>query len=332
MRGPLPMRKGPEFERIEAFIRAVDAQAPAEVTLPPGDDAVTVLAGEGESIVVSTDVSVEEVHFQRAWLTWEAIGYRATASALSDLAAMAARPLGVLISLALPPELDDRVYEELAAGMGTCLRAAGAGLLGGDLSRSPGPVLINVVAVGAAMHSIGRSTAAAGDEIWLTGRLGGAAAAAAAWRNGLEPDSRARRSFERPVPRTSEALWLSRRASLAAAIDLSDGLIGDAGHIAAASDVCLQIEAECVPLHPVLEEYSDRRAALQLGLAGGEDFELLLAVRPGALDGVAAEFTRVFDTLLTRIGRVMAGRGTVLVGPDGREISIGMTGYDHFAV
>lgn len=331
VRAPLRMRAGAEFERIGIFLRAVDAPPPTEATLPPGDDAVPIRAAAGESIVITTDLSVEDVHFRRAWLTWEAIGYRATASALSDLAAMAARPLGVLISLGLPPELDDRVLEELAGGVGECLHRAGAGLLGGDLSRSPGAATIDVVAVGAAADPIGRATAEDGDELWVTGSLGGAAAAAAAWDSGLEPDPRARRSFERPIPRTAEALWLSERVRISAAIDLSDGLVGDAGHIAAASGAQLRIEEALVPMHPVLEEYSDRTAALRLAVAGGEDYELLVAVREGRLADVEDDFERMFALRLTRIGRVCRGEGVVLVGLGGEELRLGLTGFDHFA-
>jgi thiamine-monophosphate kinase len=324
------MRRGVEFDRIEAFVRAVDAPVPKEARLLPGDDAVPLQAPPGEMLVIGTDLSVEDIHFRRSWLTWEAIGYRATASALSDLAAMGARPLGVLISLALAPELDDRVYEELAHGIGELLRATGAGLLGGDLSGSPGPAVIDVVAVGVTASPLGRGGARSGDELWLTGSLGGASAAATAWASGLEPDPRARSAFERPAPRCSEILWLRNRAEIGAVIDLSDGLAGDADHMAAASGVRLELVTADLPLHPVLEEYDDRSAAVRIAVGGGEDYELLMATRPGVLGQLAVEFERVFDLRLTCVGKVEEGNGVMWSGSFG-ERALPESGFDHFA-
>jgi thiamine-monophosphate kinase len=326
------MRSGAEFERIEAFVRAVDApMPPGTAPLAPGDDGALVCPARGESLVLSSDLSIEEVHFRRAWLTWESIGYRATAAALSDLAAMAARPLGVLFSLAVAPEIDDRVCQELALGVGECLRGVGAGLLGGDVSRSPGPAVIDVVAVGAAVTPVGRGRALIGDELWVTGTLGGPRAAVTAWDSGLEPDPRARRAFERPVPRIAEALWLSERAELGSLIDLSDGLAADAQHVAAASGVGLELEAVAVPLHEVLEGYSDVEAAIGLAAAGGEDYELLMAARPGTVAPQAAAFEREFDVRLTRIGSVTKGRRVVWLASDGTERQAPARGFDHFA-
>lgn len=159
------MRPGPEFDRIRSVIGAIGSQESPDVLLGPGDDAAVIRAGPDESIVVSSDLSVEDVHFRREWLKWEAIGFRAAASALSDLAAMAARPIGVLLSVAVPPELDLRTLDEIASGVGACLRTHETPLLGGDLSRSPGPVMIDVVVLGAARDPVGRDGAHVGDEL-----------------------------------------------------------------------------------------------------------------------------------------------------------------------
>jgi thiamine-monophosphate kinase len=324
------MRDSPEFERIAAFITAVGAVTPPELVLGPGDDAAIIRSPDGESLVVSTDLSIEEVHFRREWLTWETIGYRAVASAMSDLAAMAARPIGAAVSVALAPELGERVVTELGRGIGRCLKSVGAGLLGGDLSRSPGPAILDVVVVGSAAEPIGRDGALPDDELWITGSLGGAAAAASAWSSGLEPDPGARGCFETPRPRTAEALWLSQRAEIHAMIDLSDGLSADSQHLAAASRVGLEIRLERVPLHAVLHDWGNPESALALACGGGEDYELLIATRPGALEGLAGEMEREFEVGLTRIGRVVDAVGVIWLDGQDRARPAPGVGFDHF--
>jgi thiamine-monophosphate kinase len=324
------MRSSAEFERIRYLIEAVDGPSSPEVRLGPGDDAATLRVGDDEILVLSTDLSVEDVHFRRVWLTWEAIGYRAVAAALSDLAAMAARPIGVLVSLALPRDLDSAAPGELARGLGSCLREQGAALLGGDLSLSPGPVVLDVTVVGATRHPVERSGARAGDELWVTGSLGGAAAAAAAWSAGLEPEPGARAAFERPVPRTAESRWLVSEADVHALIDLSDGLAADAEHVAAASGVRLELEAAAIPLHPVLETWAQPEAALSLAVGGGEDYELLAALGPGFTAAVREAFEREFGVGLTRVGRVTEGSGVDWMDERGSVRQPPAAGFDHF--
>lgn len=328
---PGEMRDSPEFRRIASLIAAVAAPTAPEVTLGPGDDAAALRLPGFESLVVSTDLSVEDVHFRREWLTWDAIGFRAVASALSDLAAMAARPIGVLVSLAVPPELDARTLAELSEGMGECLRECGADLLGGDLSRSPGPVVIDVTAIGAAVDPIRRSGALPGDELWVSGRLGGAAAAATAWSGGLEPGPSARRAFERPRPRLRESALVREGAEVHAMIDLSDGLASDAAQIAAASGVQVILESAAVPLHEVLEGWAHPEAALAIAVGGGEDYELLAAVAPGTAAGVALEMFHEFKVELTRVGTIAEGSGVVWIGAEGETVDAPAAGYDHFA-
>jgi thiamine-monophosphate kinase len=323
------MRSGPEFDRIRSVIGAIGSRESPDVLLGPGDDAAVIHAGSEESIVVSSDLSVEHVHFRREWLTWDAIGFRAVASALSDLAAMGARPIGALLSVAVPPELDLRTLDEIASGMGACLREHETSLLGGDLSRSPGPVVIDVTVLGAARHPVGRDGARDGDELWVTGRLGGAALAASAWAGDLEPEAATRRAFERPKPRLREARLLCDRAEVHAMIDLSDGLAGDAEHIAAASGVCLLMETENVPLHRALEGWSDPAAALALAVGGGEDYELLLAVAPGSAADARRLLSSEMSVDLTQVGRVTEGRGVRWVGGEGSDVDV-PTGFDHF--
>jgi thiamine-monophosphate kinase len=324
------MKPGPEFDRIRAFIAAVRAAAPS-VEIAPGDDAAVIRWPPDESVVLSSDAFVEGVHFKRAWLRWEAVGYRAAAASLSDLAAMAARPAGILVSLIVPPETEESMLVALGEGVGACLRRHETGLLGGDLAHSPDLVAIDICAVGSSSGPISRAGATEGDEVWMTGTIGAAAAAVQAWERSMEPDPRARAAFERPTARIAEAIWLGEHADLTALIDLSDGLAGDARQIAAASDVGLRIDLDAVPLAPPLCEYARRDAALSLALAGGEDYELLLCSDAGSVEGVRAEFERRFEVELTKVGSVESGCGVTWTSDRGATVPAGLDGFDHFA-
>lgn len=322
---------GAEFDRIRSLLAAAGADRPGNGGgLGPGDDAAVLEVPEGERLVVGTDLQVEEVHFRRAWVGWETVGWRAATAALSDLAAMAARPLGLLLSAALPPELDRGVLDEIGDGLGRCLREHGGDLLGGDLSRSPGPVVLDAVGLGTAARPVERGGGRPGDELWVTGRLGAAAAAVAARSRNLEPEPELVRAFDRPRPRVAEARWLAERVELRAMIDLSDGLAGDAGHLAAASGTAAVVRADRVPLAGPLEGWSDRSRALRYAAAGGEDFELLAAIPPGALEETAGAFADRFGVELTRVGRLEQGRGVSWLGADGREVEPPGGGFDHF--
>ena len=328
--GPGQMRASPEFDRIRSLIQAVAAPTTPEVELGPGDDAAVLDVADSEVVLVSTDLSVEHVHFRREWLTWDSIGFRAVAAALSDLAAMAARPIGVLVSLAIPPELDGRTLDEIAGGVGECLREHKASLLGGDLSRSSGPVVFDVTVIGAAVDPVRRSGALPGDELWVSGRLGGAAAAAAAWAGGLEPHPAARRAFERPTPRLQEARVLSGSAEVHAMIDLSDGLASDAAQIAAASGVAVLLDSELIPLHQVLEDWARPEAALTVAVGGGEDYELLAAIAPGTAQSAARKLAEESGIRFTRVGSVTEGSGVTWIGAKGEGMEPPAVGFDHF--
>lgn len=324
------LASGPEFELVRRLLEAAGGEG-GSGWLGPGDDGAVLDPPAGERLVVTCDMSMEDVHFRRAWLRWDTVGYRAVAAGLSDLAAMAARPLGVLISAALPPELAEGVLEALGRGIRRCLDAQGGALLGGDLTRSPGPVALDVVAVGSTETPVPRSGVRPGDEVWVTGRPGGAAAATRAWERGLEPDPRARKAFEEPRPRLREARWLAERAGLTALIDLSDGLAADARHLAAASGCGLELRLERVPLPEVLGEYADRGAALELAVTGGEDYELLMTAEAGGVQAVRDDFRKEFEVELERIGEAVEGEGVLWRDERGGEVTLRSAGYDHFA-
>src|SRR4051812_7364268 len=209
-----------------------------------GDDAAILEVPPGERLVVSTDTSVEGVHFRRDWLNSFEIGYRATAAALSDLAAMAARPLGVLIALTLPNE-DKRDAREIATGIREGASAVLCPIVGGDLSSGKS-LSLTITALGSSRRPLTRSGAKAGQRGYVTGRLGGPAAAVRAWLAGKQPSEAERARFACPVPRIDAAIGLSERGATSG-IDISDGLAADLTHIAAASKVAIEIDIERIP-------------------------------------------------------------------------------------
>lgn len=321
---PTAMAAGGEFDRIRAILGD-----PAELAGPEGDPALSVGPGDDAAvlgqIVVSTDLTVEDVHFRREWIGLEALGHRAVTVALSDVGAMGARPVAVLWSLMLPdPGID--AARALGAGVRRAASAAGAVLAGGDLSRSPGPLAMDVVAIGRTEDPVLRSTAQPGDDLWVTGALGGAAGAVALWQAGEAPGELLKEPFERPRPPLTLLGELRKEGRVTAGIDISDGLLADAGHLAAASRVGIRIQEGAVPVHPGLSTLGPERR-LRLALTGGEDYQLLFTAPPGVRSALRG---RAAGPVLTRIGEVVEGAGVVRVAPDGHERAVGVAGYDHF--
>lgn len=307
---------GAEFDLIRSFLQGTRS-APG-VRVGPGDDCAVV----GDNIAVTVDMAVEDVHFRRAWLPPDGIGYHATAGAVSDLAAVAARPIGVLVSLALGPGDEDSFGTAVMEGVTAAVGDVDAVLVGGDVTRSPGPVVLDVVALGEVEAPVLRSGARPGDEVWVTGELGAAAVAVAAWLEGREPEPAARSAFARPVPRVREARWLAARGVPTAMVDLSDGIAGDAGHIAAASGVALRIRAADLPVAAAAK--GDR----ELAAAGGEDYELCFTALPGTVEPLRSSFRDEHGIALTRVGRVEEGSGAVVLNEDGEPVNF--TAFQHW--
>jgi thiamine-monophosphate kinase len=324
---PVRLAPGPEFDLVRRFLAGTQAAGAREdVRVGPGDDCA-VIAGNG--IALSSDMSVEGVHFRRDWLApWE-IGWRAAAAALSDLAAMAARPIGIRVSLGAPAADAGDFGAEVMAGCREAAESVGGALLGGDLTRSPGPLVVDVTVVGEAPRPVLRSGARAGDELWVTGELGGSAACVQALLAGRTPDAAARERFAHPLPRVREALWLQGRGLPVAMIDLSDGLAGDAAHLAAASGVAVMLSPELIPVHPSARERS-RTRTLRRALGGGEDYELCFAAAVGAAEPHVPAFERTFGVRLSCVGRLGRGDGVWFVDAEGRRTPTGIDGWQHF--
>jgi thiamine-monophosphate kinase len=313
---------GREFDLIRTFRSILPEHESVLVGI--GDDAAVLRDGW----VASIDASVEDVHFRRSWLAAEEIGYRSAMVALSDLAAMAATPVVMLVSLFLKTD-DYTLGPEIMSGIARAAAAQRAGIAGGDTTRTDGALAVDVVVLGHTTRPVLRSGARSGDELWVTGRLGGAAAAIRAWQAQQPVGPAARAAFAQPQARVQEATWLARRLELHALIDLSDGLVSDAAHLAAASGALLRLEADHIPIHEAAIQTAD---PLRLALAGGDDYELCLTAAAGAVEPVRAEFEREFGLALTRIGSVRAGTGVEVVAANGQRLALDWPGYDHFGM
>ncbi len=321
---------GTEFDLIRRFLAAAQpaAASPGQaIVVGPGDDCAVVRG----TIAVSADAAVEGVHFLREWIGAHDVGWRATAAALSDLAAVAATPIGVLATLAVPADDVPEFAAEVMAGVAASAEAVGAALLGGDVSASPAALFLDVVVLGEAAAPVLRSGARPGAELWVTGVLGGAAAAVAAWRRGETPPAAARAAFACPRPRIAEASWLRDHGLLHAMLDLSDGLAGDAAHLAAAGGVGVVLEPQQVPVaDAALDVMGASDQALALALGGGEDYELCFAAPAGLVPALADSFEQMFGLKLTRVGRIVEGSGVARLEADGSVRPLERTGYRHF--
>jgi thiamine-monophosphate kinase len=299
-----------EFSLIRSFLERW-----GDLAQGIGDDGAVLTVPEGHKLVVSTDSAVEDVHFSRDHLTPAEIGYRAAAAALSDLAAMAAEPIGLLFAVVLPESCQSDA-EALADGVADAARAAHCPIVGGNISRG-GELSITTTVLGSAQHPLSRSGARAGDRLFVTGRLGGASEAVMAWKEGREPAAQNRMAFARPTPRIREARWLAEHGATSA-IDISDGLAADARHLAEAGKLRITIDGDAVPVAD--------GASLDAALSGGEDYEILFTGPSSAF----GEFTKTFNLMLTEIGAAEEGAPELEVRRKGEPIAV-PSGYDHLA-
>jgi len=310
----IPLGPGREFDVIRDLVRRW-----GDTARGIGDDAAILDVPAGSRLLASTDATVENVHFREAWLEPAEIGFRAAAAALSDLAAMAATPIAMLVAMSVPERWRVRV-PGIAEGIGEASRTFHAKIMGGNLTRGT-ELSLTVTVLGHASMVLGRNGARVGDSVYVTGALGGPGCALEAWEAGRSPLPEHRARFASPTPRIREALWLASHGATAG-IDISDGLLSDAGHLAAASgaDVCIELDAI-----PVVSGASALDAA-----KSGEEYELAVTARD-RIDEHA--FAREFGVPLTRVGVVATPRDTA---PRARLRSHGVfvdqpAGHDHFS-
>jgi thiamine-monophosphate kinase len=318
--GTLTLPGMTEFRRIAEIARRLEMPS-RDVALGIGDDAA-VLAPSPHAQVWSVDAQVEGVHFRHDWLAPAEIGYRAFVAALSDLAAMAARPRAALISLVVPAALAEAELYALVDGVAEAQREYGCPVAGGNLAAG-GELSITTSVLGeSAAAALTRAGARAGDDLYVTGELGGAGLGLRLLQRGMRDRGPASvQRWRRPRARIAEGLALAGTAS--AAIDVSDGLLQDLGHIASASRVGFEIELERLPLHDELHALGSELglAAWAAACTSGEEYELLFTVAPGARPPFGS-----------RIGRAVRTPGLVLRDARGAAVTAPTTGgFDHFA-
>lgn len=322
-----------EDELVDAIAALTIGES--RVLIGIGDDAAVWQPSRSQRSVISTDALIEGVHFSRAWMSPDDIGWRAMAANLSDLAAMAARPRLGTVALGVPPEWTAQALLECYAGMARCAKAFGLQIAGGDLVRAP-VLTIAITVVGEVRPSNlrTRSGARPGDIIATTGQLGASRAGLDVLQGTVQLDAtlaaKALAAHRAPQPRVAEGRWLGASTHVHAMMDCSDGLSTDLARMARASGVGATIERV-----PIADAAAAAAAALGMdpmayALAGGEDFELLLAVEARAFPHVARRFHARFGQALERLGTVRADERVVMVN-QGREEPVARTGWDHFS-
>lgn len=321
-----------EAELISTIQRHLQA-APDWVVVGIGDDAAVVEPARNRLEVLTVDALVEGVHFDRRFTPPDAIGHRALAVNLSDLAAMGAEPRCALLSMALPATLPLADFEHMAEGFGLLAARHRVHLIGGNLTHTPGPMVIDVTVVGAVKRrgALRRNGARPGDHVYVSGAIGSGAAGLRGLRDanaGVALGGCIER-YLRPEPRVRLGTLLGRNHAASACMDLSDGLADGAQQIARMSGVGMIIEGELVPIDPAaaLRFTADGDDPVLAAVTGGDDYELLFTVRP-RLSRRLRTVARQADTTITRIGICTPGPDVVLrCGEQDRPMP---RGYGHF--
>lgn len=321
-----------EFELIRRYFQREDAARNPAVALGIGDDCALLQAAPGMQLAISSDMLVEGRHFF-ADVDPEALGHKALAVNLSDLAASGARPLAFTLALSLP-QADEAWLAAFARGLFALADTHGCTLMGGDTTRGPLNLCITVFGEVPAGQALLRSGGRPGDELWVSGTLGDARLALEVLqgRRALASHdlARARQRLERPTPRV--ALGLALRGIASAAMDLSDGLAGDLGHLLQASRCGARLDAATLAELPATRDAAlDAPTRLDLVLGGGDDYELLFSASPAQRTAVLAAGSAA-GVALTCIGRLEAESGLRVVDRQGQALATSRhTSFDHFA-
>jgi thiamine-monophosphate kinase len=292
-----------------------------------GDDCAVLRIPAGHEALITTDFSLEGIHFRRDWHSPESIGHRCLTRGLSDIAAMGGEPIAAFLSLALPRKLPQAWVDRFTRGFLALADRTGVPLAGGDTAESPAGILADIVVLGSAPRgkAILRSGAKPGDALYVTGELGGSATALYCMkknpRKKLRPQNYRRHFF--PEPRLEVGRILRERGLASAMVDLSDGFSTDLAHLCEESGVGAEVHSSALPLATVGKPA--RRVDLRVALHGGEDYELLFSARPGKRMPA-----RIAGVPLIRIGDITRPRQLVLIRRDGVRSELLPRGWEHF--
>jgi thiamine-monophosphate kinase len=315
-----------EFDLIAKYF----TRATPDAVLGVGDDCALLAPNPGMQLAVSSDMLLEGHHFSPQDSP-AGIGHKSLAVNLSDLAAMGATPRWTTLSIALP-EADDAWLTAFARGFFRMADLHGIELVGGDTTRGPLTISITVMGEIPPGQALRRDGAQAGDDIWVSGVLG-SAAMALAYRQGrlsMEQVDAAKVLPALYLPMPQVELGIALRGLAHSAIDISDGLLGDLGHILERSSVGATLEFAALPTLPVVQTYLHEAVARNCVLAGGDDYELCFTAPQSKRDAVLAAAADL-DVAITRIGHISAEPGLTVLDADGQALTLDQTGYDHFA-
>lgn len=316
-----------EFDLIKQyFVRA----RPARAVLGIGDDCALLLPAAGMQLAISTDMLVENRHFF-AGADARCLGHKALAVNLSDLAAMGATPLAFTLALALP-KADRAWLAGFSEGLFALADRHGCELIGGDTTRGPLNICITVFGQVAPGHALRRASAVAGDDIWVSGSLGDARLTLAGLRDEF-PIDQATLALAAPrmhVPEPRLALGQALAGLAHAALDISDGFVGDLGHILAASRVGARVNVDALPAGPALAR-QDTATRRQFCAQGGDDYELCFTADPASRAAIEAAAAAA-GTPVTRVGVIEAQPGLRLVDAANGAVDLDAAGFDHFAL
>jgi thiamine-monophosphate kinase len=311
-----------EFALIDRIRRRAGSRG--DVVLGIGDDAALLQPPPGVLLAVATDTLNIDVHFPSDTAPAD-IGWKALAVNLSDLAAMGARPAWATLSLSLP-HADAAWLDGFLDGFLALADAHGLALVGGDTTRGALSVCVTVHGFAAPRAVLRRDGARVGDDVWVSGTLGEAAAALSQWRAGSAADPSLRSRLDRPVPRIATGLALAGLAH--AAIDVSDGVLADLGHVCSASGVGADLWLDALPATAGLSALFGGETLHGLQACGGDDYELCFTAAHGSADAIAALASA--EVALTRVGRIVEGDAVRALRADGSEWRPPATGYAHF--
>jgi thiamine-monophosphate kinase len=321
----MPLSEKKLIARIRRSARASPSASQSVVT-GIGDDCAVLRIPPGHELLVTTDFTIENVHFRRDWHPPELVGRRCLTRGLSDIAAMGGEPRAAFLSLALSGDVPQKWVDRFLKGLLELAREFDLPLAGGDTAQAASGLQADIVVVGSVPKgkAVLRSGAKPGEQIYVTGELGGSAAALAELAQSEPVGAAYLRRVSRPSlpqPRVAIGQWLRRRGVASAMIDLSDGLSTDLGHICEESGVGAEIEAEAIPRSRT--GVGRKPVPLEFALHGGDDYELLFT----SAAPVPAE---VAGVRISRIGRTTRSAGMHLIGPDGKSRPLKPGGWEHF--
>ena len=315
-----------EFDLIRRYF----TRATPGAVLGVGDDAALLCIRNGMELAVSTDMLVSGTHFLPGADPF-LLGHKTLAVNLSDMAAMGAQPRWATLALSLP-QADEAWLQKFSGGFFALAEQYGVELIGGDTTRGPLNLCVTIMGEVPQGKALRRDGAQVGDDIWVSGTLGDAALALAQLQGKIQLSaddfSVCAAALHQPEP--CVALGLALRGVAHSAIDISDGLLADLGHVLECSNVGAEIQFDALPVSPVLRSHLAQPLGRHCALAGGDDYELCFTA-PASRRTEVEKISVKLDLPLARIGIIVAGSGRTVRAADGSSIHIGESGYDHFA-